>query len=224
MFTKKYTPYQTIGDDYYMSLFGMRVQKFDQFTLVVTYLHSILLFIMNSPVFCSDTFGIIVDWILKYPNSCDICISLLCIKYTSYRFINILHYIKYTKDDLLKALLNTSFYNPIILTSFFSHQYKGNQFPINYPCQFGDLLLVQKLHNEGWRWDQSAYTKAGINGHLPVIQYLHENRCHWGEHLCSCVDGNGHLNVLSYLHENGCRWYENTCSLAALNDVYMIGL
>ena len=75
--------------------------------------------------------------------------------------------------------------------------------------------LLQRVHDEGFRWDAHMTALAAIHGNLDCLAFAHEHEGRWDEDTSACAAARGHLDCLAYLHENGCPWNEKTCARAA---------
>lgn len=124
---------------------------------------------------------------------------------------------------------------------YIMNQNKSSQ-ACNIAAQYGNLSMLQYLHQNGFSWSTDTPAHAASNGHLDCLKYLYENGCPWNTHTCrkavnykqvDCLryaHENGcpfssdltsiftSLACLQYLYENGCEWDSNTCRTYALGQ------
>ena len=81
---------------------------------------------------------------------------------------------------------------------------------------FGQLSVLQYLHEKGYVWDEGTCAKAAENGHLDCLIYLHEQGCPWDRRTCMYAARNGHLDCLRYAFDHGCPYDIEICKAVAI--------
>jgi len=90
-------------------------------------------------------------------------------------------------------------------------------------AEFGDLSLLQQLHELRCPWDTSACAKAARGGHLSCLIYAHENGAPWDEKTCMAAATGKHMDCLTYAVEQGCPADDEVSRLAIVtNDLEML--
>lgn len=66
----------------------------------------------------------------------------------------------------------------------------------------GHLIILEYLHERGYKWDHMCTHAAAQRGHLECLKYLYENGCNFHPKTCEAASYKGYLECIKYAHEN----------------------
>ena len=83
-------------------------------------------------------------------------------------------------------------------------------------ARWGNLRLLQYLHEHEFEWHEDTCAAASKGGHLDCLKYAHDNGCPWDVDVFISAAQNGNLACMKYAYENGVEWHAAVCKEAAL--------
>lgn len=73
-----------------------------------------------------------------------------------------------------------------------------------YAIDQNQFDILKCLHENGFAWGESTFSRAAAKGNFQILGYLHENKCPWGDWFIHCaICDNENQDVITWLSERG---------------------